>query len=311
MSYDTPQTTMQDTPPFLYDVAAMNHMLGNLLNNQLPAEAWQWLQEKAAALNELKSNALTIAFAAMPRKTGKGATQLTPPQAQELSSIRGGFTVQGWTLDRLGRVWLLLQLDAADREQYRRRIEQLFPAAELNELVALYSALPLLAYPEAWRGRCAEGIRSNIGPVLETIICNNPYPSEQLPEAAWNQLVLKAFFTEKRVDQIIGLDERANEDLAHTLLDFAHERWAAGRQAPPLLWRCVAPFLSEGSMPDLERAFFSENSLDRDAAALACAHTLFAPAKALLQQQPALQQAIQTGSLTWTSLAERTAMQLA
>ena len=63
----------------------------------------------------------------------------------------------------------------------------------MNELVALYSALPLLAYPEAWVHRCTEGIRSNIGPVLEAIMIANPYPSENLSEAAWNQVVLKAF----------------------------------------------------------------------------------------------------------------------
>ncbi len=38
---------------------------------------------------------------------------------------------------------------------------------------------------------------------------------------AWNQLVLKAFFTEKPIQQIIGLDERANEKLASTAYDFA------------------------------------------------------------------------------------------
>ena len=76
-------------------------------------------------------------------------------------------------------------------------------------------------------------------------MCNNPYPAENLNEAAWNQMVLKAFFTEKPIDQIIGLDERANERLARTLSDYAHERWAAHRSVNPLLWRCVAPFINE------------------------------------------------------------------
>lgn len=294
---------------FSFDAAAMNLTLRRLLQTRLQPDAWQWLEEKGGDVNRPGSNALVVAFAAMPRKAGKAPVTPTTEEEKELENIRSGFSIKGWNVDRLARVWLLLQLDALDKEQYIRRIEQLFPAAEMNELAALYAALPLLAYPDAWRHRCAEGIRSNIGFVLEAIICNNPYPAEQLPEGAWNQLVLKAFFTEKRVDQIVGLDQRSNEDLAQMLLHFAHERWAAGRQAPPLLWRCVAPFLHEQNFPDLERAFNLENSLDREAAALACAQTNYAPAKALLQKEPQLQAAINTGAVTWTSIAENAAAQ--
>jgi hypothetical protein len=294
---------------FSFDAAAMNLTLRRLLQTRLQPDAWQWLEEKGGDVNRPGSNALAVAFAAMPRKVGKAPVNPTTEEEKELTHIRAGFSIRGWNIDRLARVWLLLQLDASDKEQYIRRIEQLFPAAEMNELAALYAALPLLAYLEAWRHRCAEGIRSNIGLVLEAIICNNPYPAEQLPEGAWNQLVLKAFFTEKRVDQVVGLDKRANEDLSQMLLHFAHERWAAGRQAPPLLWRCVAPFLNEQNFSDLERAFNSENDLDREAAALACAQTTYAPAKALLQKERQLQKTIDDGAITWTSIAEKAAAQ--
>lgn len=294
---------------FAYDAAAMTGALKTLLCRHLQDDVWQWLEEKGGDVNKPGSNALAVAFAAMPRKVGKAPVAITTEETKNLESIRNSFNVNGWTVDRLARVWLLLQLDANDREEYIRRIERLFPAAEMNELAALYAALPLLAYPEAWQHRCTEGIRSNIGLVLEAVICNNPYPSEQLPEKAWNQLVLKAFFTDKRVDQIVNLDGRDNEDLAQTLLDFAHERWAAGRQAPPLLWRCVAPFLNKENFTDLERAFYSENSLDREAAALACTQTHFAPAKALLEKAPHLIEAINNGAITWTSIAEKAASQ--
>lgn len=289
-----------------YDITAVKNLLQTILYNHAPA-GQPWLEEKAQTLNEAKNNTLAVAFSAMPRKVGRQLIIADEETSKTLNHLKPGFSVWGWTVDRLGRVWLLLQVDASDKETYIRRIESLFPAAEMNELVALYSALPLLAYPETWRSRCAEGIRSNIGPVLETIICNNAYAAQQLDERAWNQLVLKAFFTDKRVDQISGLDERANTELSNTLLDFAHERWAAGRQVPPLLWRCVAPFFSSENMPDLERAFYSENSFDRDAAALACAQTHFAPAKALLEKRPDAKAEIENGVLTWTSLAEKIA----
>lgn len=88
---------------------------------------------------------------------------------------------------------MLLQLDATDKAKYFKTIENLFLAAEIQELVALYSSLPLLAWPELWKMRCAEGVRSNIGLVLEAIMYNNPYPFNYLDEKAWNQLILKAF----------------------------------------------------------------------------------------------------------------------
>jgi hypothetical protein len=202
-------------------------------------------------------------------------------------------------------VWLLLKLDPAEQETYFNTIDRLFWAAEMNEMVALYSSLPLLAYPGLWRKRCIEGIRSNIADVLQAIICNNPYPSQQLEERAWNQLILKAFFTEKPVHQIINLDERANQELANTLSDYAHERWAAGRIVHPLLWRNVGKFINESILPDIKRIADSENIVERQAAALACWDSNFGPAKKILDKHLDLKSAIEKGELTWNTVAEK------
>jgi hypothetical protein len=175
----------------------------------------------------------------LPLKTGKATINFSQEENENIQSIRPGFIISGWPIDRLARVWLLMHIDPTDKEKYFRHIENLFLSGEMNELVALYSALPVLAYPEMWTKRCAEGIRNNIGDVLLSIMCNNPYPSENLDEPAWNQLVLKAFFTDKPIEQIIGLDKRANEKLAMTLYDYAHERLSAHRTVNPILLRCA------------------------------------------------------------------------
>jgi hypothetical protein len=172
-------------------------------------------------------------------------------------------------------------------------------AAEMNEQVALYSALPVLAYPEQWQRRCAEGIRSNIGMVLEAIMCNNPYPSETLEQAPWNQMVLKAFFTEKPIHQIIGLDERANKELAHILSNYAHERWAAHRSVPPMLWRCVAGFVDEEIFPDIERLASSQNEWEQKAALLVCRQSNYPAAKELLNSHPALGMLNKDVGMSW------------
>ena len=55
-------------------------------------------------------------------------------------------------------------------------IRDRFDTAEMNELVALYSALPVLAYPEQWLFRATDAVRSNMGVVYEAIALGNPYP---------------------------------------------------------------------------------------------------------------------------------------
>ena len=178
-------------------------------------------------------------FTGMPRFVGKRSVDVPADMTFALHRIRPGFSVDGWPLDRLARVWWLLQLPADDQTTYVNTITQLFKAGELNELVALYSALPVFAFPEAWRFQATEGIRNNIADVQSAIMIHNPYPADYFDEAAWNQMILKAFFTDKDVTQIHGLDERKNARLAQTLADYAAERRAAGRSLPPAIDRLM------------------------------------------------------------------------
>ncbi len=202
-----------------------------LIENQPGAErAVAWLREQAAIFEQKPTNAVFYrVFTAMPRSTGKGSVVVSEAMKQELAQLRPGFQIIDWTLDRLARVWWLLQYPTNDPAAYVRSIGELFRAAEMHELVALYSALPVLAFPESWRFQATEGIRSTIADVQTAIMLHNPYPAEQLDEAAWNQMVLKAFFTDKDVSQIIGLHARHNPRLTDTLRDYAAERRAAGR----------------------------------------------------------------------------------
>lgn len=290
---------------FSYNVNKLREELAAIIRRQLSADAWNWLEERTSLVvkNE-NAQHFIVGFSAMPRKTGKQAISITEAEEASLKNIRPGITIRHWTIDRLSRVWLILHLDISDRDRYIKSIENLFPTAEMSEQVALYSALPLLAYPDAWRARCSEGIRSNIGDVLESIMCDNPYPAESLEEPAWNQVVLKAIFTEKPLHRIIGLDERANQTLANTLSDFAHERWAAHRRLSPMVWRCVIKFINESIFPDIQRIAYSEITTEREAAALVCAQSNYAPARALVEKDPGLSAILKSG-MTWDVLAEK------
>jgi hypothetical protein len=69
-------------------------------------------------------------------------------------------------------------------------------------------------------------------PVFEAIAHDNPYPAAYFPDAAFDQLVLKAIFLGVPVDRIVGLGERVTEVTARMARDYADERRAAGRDVP-------------------------------------------------------------------------------
>lgn len=216
----------------------LNDIFLQILQRNLSAEAIEWLLQKTALIvAEDKSVQLHLCFAHLPRIASRKTIAMLDQETQHINELLPGFVISNWTLDKLSRVWLLMQLPSDNRETYVKKINSLFSAAEMNEQIALYSALPLYFYPEEWIGRCEEGIRSNIGTVLEAIMYHNPYPAQFLSQQAWNQLVLKAFFTEKDVNLIVGLNERVNDALIATLEDYIQERLAAGRTVAPEIYQ--------------------------------------------------------------------------
>ncbi|WP_423146987.1 EboA domain-containing protein [Rubrolithibacter danxiaensis] len=287
-----------------YDLKKLLSLFAEILKQNLKPQGFQWLNDKTVLFKDGSKSSFFTAFTAAPRFVGKSLLTVSAEQQIQAQQIRKDFNLHGFTADQLSRIWFLLHFPTENKSNYTETINSLFQAAEMNELVALYSALPLLAYPEEWTFRCTEGIRSNIGSVLESVICNNPYPAENLDESAWNQLVLKAFFTDKPVNKIIGLDKRANQKLADTLSDYAHERWAAHRTINPQLWRLVGPFLNENLFEDIQKLFKEGDETEKKAAALACSSSRFAPARQLLEQYPDLKAAVEKNELTWNVVAQ-------
>ena len=142
------------------DVVTDNKLLLEIIKTNLTGEGLNWLEAWKASPDQLNSIGKTFVMA--PRKTGKAIIQLSDSQLASLKEAGLAYIAQ-WSIDRLCRVWLLSNLPATDQDKLYAAINQLFLSAEMNEAVALYSALPFLAFPEIWVMRCAEGIRSNIG----------------------------------------------------------------------------------------------------------------------------------------------------
>ncbi|WP_347156671.1 EboA domain-containing protein [Pontibacter chitinilyticus] len=267
----------------------------------------EWLHKKLAQIAASAADKdLYLAFSAVPRYVGKAPLHLSSEQAAEAQSIRKGFDPTRWTADQAARTLLLLALPHENKEAFVARIETLFSTADMRELVALYAALPLLPYPEAFRMRAAEGFRTNMGNVFEAVAQDTPYPADYLEEEAWNHMVLKTLFVGKPLYRIQGIDRRANAKLAHILSDYAHERWAAGRPVSPELWRSVGPFIDDALLEDIKRLFAQPDLLQQEAAALACSQSTHPGAKALLEGHPQLKQKIESGELTWDLIGHQT-----
>lgn len=284
---------------YLFDAGALGAAIQEELA-QTDAEAAAWLESRLRTFQENPRPAFfNLTFTLIPRFIKK--TPLQPQTATRANGFVERLSVGSWTTDQLARAWWLLQLPADDPVGYQQGIDSLFAAAEVNEQVALYAALPLFAHPPRFRARAAEGVRTNLGPVFDAIALENPYPARWLEEAPWNQMVLKAFFMNKAVHRIYGLEQRSNEALAHILSDYAHERWAASRPVDPWLWKPVTPFIDEAIFPDIVRLGHSGDLLSRQTAALVCQDAAFPAARKLLEEDPGLK-ALLPG-LRWEDLS--------
>lgn len=176
-------------------------------------------------------------------------------------------------------------------------------ASEITEHIALLQGLPLYPAAELLVPRACEGVRSAMQPVFEAVAHRSPFPRENFSEAQWNQMVVKTLFIGSRLAPIQGLDERRNADLAITLIDYAHERWAAGRLVSPELWRCVGPFARAADVVDIAKVLREGAETEAKAAALALSACPLPEARTALETVPRLDAAIGDRSLTWNDIA--------
>ena len=253
-----------------------------ILTLNVSTEEQLWLDNIIFVSRE-NDRVLQTAFIAMPKYIKKTAIVLNPEiKNQFLASTN--LSPDGWPLDKLARAFILLHFNSENEKNYVKRLNELFETAQVNELAALNSFIPLFSYPENWVGQAKEAVRSNSAPVFDAMAFNNPYPSAHFDEAVWNLLVLKTIFCGKSIKNIYGLKERSNQKLAHMISDFAHTRWAAGKTISPEVWELVAPYIDNHIINDIEKLFQSGNELEQHAAKMSCAQSDFKPAKNLLKK---------------------------
>ena len=270
-------------------------------NPPLREEQLAWLSQKRFELlnGGATPRSFFIAFSLVPRRLGKVNWIFSDEDLKTATEICPGWQPQHWRVDGLARTLLILSLIQGNPEEYQNILDQLFSAADIDELVALYQALPLLPTPEKYHHRAAEGIRTNMSVVFNAVALHNPYPANYLSELAWNQMVLKAIFIDSPLHKIIGLDHRTNPNLSQMLIDYAHERWAANRTVTPELWRAMGAFTTDNMAEDLTKVLDHPDPMQREAGAIACANSNSEKIQSLLASRPELKAVSQ--QQTWES----------
>ncbi len=286
------------------DLPRVREQLLAWIARQSSEEAMQWLRTRHAEISGgAPASKCFLAFSGAPRRISKETLALDKTDLAQADALRPGWNPAAWSIDEAARALLILSFPAIDENAYVGMVEQVFSTADVRESAALYRMLPLYPFPERFRARAAEGIRSNMTSVFLAVAHRNPYPSGYFDEGAWNQMVLKALFTDSVLYKVSGLDARVNPALARMLVDYAHERWAAGRTVSPELWRSVGPFADQGYLHDLERVLGSDKEAEREAAALALTDSNTPAAIELLAGFPVLKQRIEAGELNWESFS--------
>jgi hypothetical protein len=174
---------------------------------------------------------LADAFAAAPRRLGRSVVELTTDEAEQLRTA--GLCHNTWEADELGRIailaWAARELD---EEGLAAFAEDCYRRGDTRERVAVLRALALLPPSDRTVEIGVDACRSSVQPIFEAIACENPFPARRFPELNFNQMVLKALFTDVRLARIVGLDGRVTADLRRMAVAYASERRAAGRSVP-------------------------------------------------------------------------------
>src|SRR5690554_2427009 len=205
----------------------------------------EWLQQQKENIEEdLSGRKLFLAFNQASRYFEKKLNRLNKGDLVEVDKISPGIRPDTWNQLQTARIYLLLHFKGNNAEHYIQTVDRLVESADMHEQEAVYAALPLLPYQENLKLRAAEGLRTNITSVFDSIALNNPYPAKYLDDQAWNQMVIKSFFLQRPIYQIVYAESRANQSHPPMFINNAHDGWAAAVKDMPQLWRIDGAFLS-------------------------------------------------------------------
>lgn len=206
-------------------------------------------------------------------------------ELQAAAKIVTGWNPQAWSLLEAVRVSFVLARTDLLANDFADKFNGWFTYADEGEACAYYRSLALLPEPKRFVWRAAEGCRTNMRTVFMSVTCDSSYPYLCFDNVAWNQMVVKAIFTETPLVRIYGLDQRLSSTLAVMVLDYIDERRSAGRTIPVDAWLCLGDHYDERVEQSLTLALASTQVSQQAAALLALARAKRIDTLSRLQQE--------------------------
>ncbi|MBI5854657.1 MAG: EboA domain-containing protein [Nitrospirae bacterium] len=208
--------------------------LRTALESCLSPKARDWLALTGSPFEDgLDLNLCYACFADTSARLGvyKLREAYSPAKAGRLEPLPP--EVGEWALDECGRVVLLAQASARfGADKFTELVESCYFQGETRERQGVARSLGFLPRTDRLLQIGLDACRTHVQPLFEAIACENRFPGEAFPEAAFNQLVLKALFMGVRLSRIVGLGSRLSSELQRMVGDYVDERRAAGRPVP-------------------------------------------------------------------------------
>ena len=179
-----------------------------------------WLAEQLV----IDSTQFPASFAAAGRKLGQAPVTATPPDIAWPATAG---------VDECGRGALVLVAVAAmPASEHVAFVRDLIRRGDARERQAVLRVLAALPEPARFVEFAIDACRTNVRSVFDAIACDNAFPAQQFPDAAFFQMVLKALFVGAPLARVVGLDGRTTPELVRMVDAYASERRAAGRPVP-------------------------------------------------------------------------------
>jgi hypothetical protein len=216
----------------------MQERIARGLEALLDGDGSRWLAAARAeiARAEEPRTALERLFPAVTRALGRASV----PDGAHIELDGGAHALRGWHASDVGRALLLLA--GSTRLPPAELAAKLFRGGDENERAAIVRSLSLLPEGATLKPIALEAGRVNSVALFGALALHNPYPAAHYSEHEFNQLVLKSMFMGLPLGAVLGLERRANAELARMCGDFYDERTAAGRAAPVDIWLALVPF---------------------------------------------------------------------
>ena len=212
-------------------------------------EGLDWLREATAAV-AADVTAIRSRFPMVGRKVGR----------EPLHEDDDPADVHAWTIDDAARTLMLV----AGGSGIEAELAELYRYGDAAERRGVLRALPFLDLGDRALYLVDDAIRTNDTRLIAAAL--GPYATEHLPDASYDQAVLKCVFVGVPITGIDGIPSRVTPDGARMLGAFVHERVAAGRDVPAEVWTVVDRFPPEEEIAAIEAELQSEFE-DRRAAA--------------------------------------------